>query len=302
MRILISGSSGLVGTALAEAFAAGGHTVAALVRPGRPARTNDVRWDPVSGEFDAAAAEGADAIVHLAGESIAAGRWNQRRKAALRSSRVTATRHLVAGLGRMQRKPGVFLSASAIGYYGDRGDEELTEASPPGKDFLAGIGVDWEEEAARAEEHGIRTVRLRFGIILSPRGGALARMLLPFRLGLGGRLGSGRQWMSWVSLPEVAAIVKYAVENDSLRGPVNVVAPHPVRNAEFTRTLGRVLRRPAIFPVPAFALRLLLGEMADALLLSSQRVLPAKLMAAGYSFLHPELETALRAVLHRSLA
>jgi uncharacterized protein (TIGR01777 family) len=299
MRVLISGATGLVGTALGEALLSAGHSVSALVRPGRPASPGSVRWDPAGGEFDAAAAEGAEAVVHLAGESIASGRWNDRRKAELRSSRVAATRNLVAGLGRMQRKPAVLVSASAVGYYGNRGDEELTEDSPPGRDFLAGLAVEWEAEAARAEAHGIRVVMARFGIILSPRGGALGRMLLPFRMGVGGRLGSGKQWMSWVSLPEVAAILRYAIENPAVRGPVNAVAPHPVRNAEFTRTLGRVLGRPTILPAPAFALRLALGEMADALLLSSQRVLPQRLAASGYQFRHEELEAALRELLQR---
>lgn len=300
MRVLLSGASGLIGTALAETLASAGQTVSPLVRPGRPAPPGGVRWDPAGGEFDAAAAEGADAVVNLAGESIASGRWNERRKAALRSSRVLATRSLVEGLGRMARKPAVLVSASAVGYYGDRGDEELTEASLPGRDFLAGLAVEWEREAARAAEHGLRVVLLRFGIILSPRGGALGRMLLPFRMGVGGRLGSGRQWMSWVSLPEAVAIIRHAIVTPGLEGPVNVVAPHPVRNSEFTRTLGRVLGRPAIFPVPAFALRLVLGEMADALLLSSQRVLPKKLEDSGYRFRHEQLEPALRDVLGRA--
>lgn len=296
MRVLISGATGLVGTALGEALASAGHSVSPLVRPGRPAGPGSVRWDPAGGEFDAAAA-GAEAVVHLAGESIASGRWNDRRKEALRSSRVAATRKLVAGLGRMQQKPAVLVSASAIGYYGDRGDEELTEDSPPGRDFLAGLAVEWEAEAARAEAHGIRVVLVRFGIILSPRGGALGRMLLPFRMGVGGRLGSGKQWMSWVSLPEVTAIIRHAIESPAVRGPVNAVAPHPVRNAEFTRTLGRVLGRPTILPAPAFALRLVLGEMADALLLSSQRIFPKRLAASGYQFRHEQLEAALREVL-----
>jgi uncharacterized protein (TIGR01777 family) len=300
MRVLISGSTGLVGTALGEALTSAGHTVSPLLRPGRTASPGSVRWDPAARDgFDAAAAEGAEAVVHLAGESIASGRWNDRRKAELRSSRVAATRNLVDGLGRMRRKPAVLVSASAIGYYGDRGDEELTEASAPGRDFLADLAVEWEAEAARAEEHGIRVVIVRFGIILSPRGGALQRMLLPFRMGVGGRLGSGKQWMSWVSLPEVVAIIGHVIENPAVRGPVNAVAPNPVRNSEFTQTLGRVLRRPTVFPAPAFALRLLLGEMADALLLSSQRVLPEQLATSGYRFRHEQLETALRDVLRR---
>ena len=309
MKVLVSGSSGLVGTALVEALGRDAHTVARLVRtegaarkaalgPGQPAA--DVRWDPVSGELDAAAAEGADAVVHLAGASIAERRWSGARKRLLRASRVDATRHVVSALAKLARPPQVFLSASAVGYYGDRGDEELTEQSGPGNDFLAGLARDWEAEAARAEQFGARTVMLRFGVILSLRGGALPRMLTPFRLGLGGRLGSGKQWMSWVTLNEIVEIIRYALVTPHVRGPVNAVAPRPVRNAEFTATLGKVLRRPAIFPAPAVALRLALGEMADGALLASQRVLPRKLQQLGYSFQQPELGPALSALLRRA--
>ena len=297
MRILVSGSSGLIGTAVSGALRAEGHTVHRLVRPGRAAESGDLRWDPAAGELDRAAAEGADAVVHLAGASIAEGRWSDARKHLLRSSRVDATRHLVDGLSKLARPPKVLVSASAIGYYGDRGEEALSEQSAPGNDFLAQLARDWEAEAARAEQFGIRSVRLRFGIVLSPKGGALARMLLPFRVGAGGRLGSGRQWMSWVSLPEVIGFIRSAIENTELRGAVNAVAPNPVRNTHFTKILGKVLRRPTIFPVPAFALRILLGEMADALLLSSQRVVPKQLQDRGYRFQHPDLEQALNAVL-----
>ena len=299
MKVLVSGASGLVGSAIAEALRRDAHTVARLLRPesaGRPEPT-DVRWHEVSGDFDAAAAEGADAVVHLAGASIAAGRWNDARKRLIRSSRVEATRHLVSALAKLARPPRLFVCASASGYYGDRGDEELTEQSSPGNDFLATLARDWEAEAARAEQFGARTATLRFGLILSRRGGALPRMLRPFRLGLGGRLGSGKQWMSWVTLEEVVEIIRYALSNAAVRGPVNAVAPNPVRNAEFTAILGRVLRRPTIFPVPAFALRLGLGEMGDALLLGSQRILPRKLQQLGYSFQQSELEPALSALL-----
>jgi hypothetical protein len=301
MRILVSGSTGMVGTAFVEALAGEGHTVVRLLRPASahpPQMGAVVRWDPVGDQFDGAAADGADAVVHLAGASIASGRWTAARKAVLRTSRVEATRHLVANLTKLSRPPRVFVCASAVGYFGDRGDEALTEQSVPGGDFLAQLARDWEAAAARAAEAGMRVVSLRFGVILSPRGGALPQMLLPFRLGLGGRLGSGRQWMSWLTLAETVSIVRWALENASAQGPVNAVAPNPVRNAEFTKTLGRVLRRPTIFPAPAFALRLALGEMAGALLLSSQRVLPKRLEAAGYRFLHTELEPALRAVLN----
>ncbi len=296
MRILVSGSSGMIGTAVAAALRGAGHTVHRLARPGTEPQPGDVRWDPVAGELNRPAMEGAEAIAHLAGASIGEGRWTEARKRILRSSRVDAARHLVDEISRLSKPPRVLVSASAIGYYGDRGDEVLTEQSPPGEDFLAALARDWEAEAARAAQFGVRTVMLRFGVVLSPGGGALARMLPPFRLGLGGRLGSGRQWMSWLTLPEAAGILRFAIEDTRLRGPINAVAPHPVRNLEFTKTLGKVLRRPTIFPVPPLALRALLGEMADALLLSSQHVLPQKLEEIRYPFQHPELEAGLRAL------
>lgn len=304
MKILISGSSGFVGTALVEALGREEHTVCRLARPqsappgGQPAGA--VRWDPLAGELDSAAAEGAQAVVNLAGASIAEGRWSDARKRVLRSSRVDTTRQLVSALVRLSQPPQVFVSASAIGYYGDRGDEELTEQSAPGSDFLATLARDWEAEATRPEQFGARVVTLRFGLILAGHGGALPRMLTPFRLGLGGRVGSGKQWMSWLALEEAVGIIRYALEAPALRGPVNAVAPHPVRNTEFTALLGSVLHRPTLFPAPAMALRLSLGEMAEALLLSSQRVLPRKLEEAGYSFQHPELRTALVALLGRT--
>lgn len=304
MKILISGSSGFIGTALVEALAHEGHTVCRLVRPqsarlGAP-QGSAVRWDPLSGEMDSAAAEGTEAVVNLAGASIAEGRWSEARKRVLRSSRVDATRQLVSALFRLARPPQVFVSASAIGYYGDRGDEELAEQSPAGNDFLATLARDWEAEAARAARFGARVVLLRFGLVLARHGGALPRMLLPFRLGLGGRLGSGKQWMSWLTLTEVVGIIRYALGAAALRGPVNAVTPNPVRNADFTGILGRVLRRPTLFPAPAVALRLALGEMAQALLLSSQRVLPRELEELGYGFEQPRLEPALRALLNRA--
>ena len=301
MRILVSGSSGLVGTALVQALVQRGHTVSRLVRSGSAARSAaaglPVRWDPVSGDFDAAAAEGADAVVHLAGASLAEGRWNDARKRVLRSSRVDATRHLVSALAKLSRPPQIFVSASAVGYYGDRGDEELTEESPPGSDFLAELARNWEAEAARAAEFGARVVMLRFGVILSTQGGALPRMLPPFRLGLGGRLGSGKQWMPWLTLGEVVGCIRYVLGKAETRGAINALAPNPVRNAEFTSILGKVLRRPTVFPVPALALRVLFGELADVVLLAGQRVLPRKLQALGYSFQQPELEAALSALL-----
>jgi uncharacterized protein len=300
MRILISGATGLVGSALAKALRAEGHGVASLVRPGGTLGAGDLRWDPASGTIEAEAMEGADAVIHLAGASIASGRWNAARKELLRSSRVDSTRLLVNSMARMRRKPRVFLCASAIGIYGNRGYEILTEASAPGTDFLSGVACEWEAEASRAAASGIRTVLLRFGVVLAAQGGALPRMAVPFRWGAGGRLGSGQQWISWVALEDAVGAAQAALADERLSGPVNVVAPGAVRNEEFTRVLARVLHRPAIFPAPAFALRLALGEMADALLLISQRVEPQRLRAAGYAFRHAELEPALRAILKRS--
>ncbi|MGO9641026.1 MAG: TIGR01777 family oxidoreductase [Candidatus Acidiferrales bacterium] len=301
MRILISGSSGLIGTAVADALVRHGHTVQRLVRPASKSRADlgGVRWDPASGELEAAAAEGAEAVVNLAGASIGEGRWTAARKQLLRSSRTESTRNLIGALGKLQKPPRVFVSASAVGYFGDRGDEELTEESIAGGDFLATLCKDWENEAAAAANFGARTVCTRFGIVLARGGGALPRMVLPFKLGVGGRLGSGKQWMSWATLAEVANIVKFVLENESFSGAVNAVAPQPVRNAEFTKTLASVLHRPAIFPAPAFALKLALGEMAQGLLLSGQRVLPARLLAAGYRFQTTDLRAALREVLSK---
>lgn len=306
MRILVSGSTGFLGTSLIEALERDGHSVARLTRPegGRPGAKGQqglaIRWDPVNGQLEAAAAEGADALVHLAGASIAGGRWSRARKNLLRTSRIDATRQLMGALSRLQRPPRVILAASAIGYYGDRGDETLTESSSPGNDFLATLCREWEAEASRGKEFGARVVMLRFGIVLAVHGGALPRMLLPFKLGVGGRLGSGRQWMSWITLTEAIEIVRFALASAAFSGPANTVTPRPVTNKEFTRILARVLHRPAVFPAPAFALRLALGEMADALLLSSQRVAPAKLQQAGYRFAHPDLGAALYEVLRKT--
>jgi uncharacterized protein (TIGR01777 family) len=314
MKILVTGASGLVGAALGSALARDGHTVCRLVRPGSRTASEtraaagagfDVPWNPATGELGGAGV-GADAVVHLAGAPIAEERWTTGRKELLRSSRVETTRALVNALAKMSVRPRVLVCASATGYYGDRGEEVLTEESPAGTDFLAGIGQQWEAEAAKAEVLGIRVVRARLGMVLAKHGGALAKMLLPFRLGVGGHFGSGRQWMSWVTLEDVVAILRFALEEAPagsvlsrmpLSGAVNVVAPQPVRNTEFTQALARALHRPAIFPVPSLALRLTLGEMAGALLLSSQRVLPQKLEQCGFRFRHPELQAALAAVL-----
>jgi len=297
MKILISGASGLVGKALTTRFREEGHAIAHFVRPGAPASPGNVAWDPATANVDVAAMEGADAVIHLSGASIADGRWSPARKAILRSSRIDSTRLLVDALGKMRQKPRVFLSASAIGFYGNRGDEILTEESERGFGFLPLLARDWEAEAFRAEEYGIRTVRMRLGVILSEDGGALPKMVVPFKFGAGGRLGSGKQWMAWIALKDVVGIIRALLTDERFTGAVNVVAPTPVRNEEFTRVLASVLHRPAIFPAPAFAVRLALGEMADALLLSSQRVQPQRLAETGYPFLFANLESALRGIL-----
>ena len=302
MKILITGSTGLVGTALTQHLQRAGHTVCRLIRPGTSSQTIgnsqafDVNWNPTTGELGGAAV-GADAVVNLAGASIADGRWTAQRKQLLRSSRVDTTRALVQALAKMSARPRVLVSGSATGIYGNRGDETLTEASQPGTDFLSEIAKEWESEALKAEALGIRLVRARFGVILAKHGGALPQMLRPFQFGIGGKIGTGKQWLSWITLDDTVAILRSALENATITGPLNVVSPQPVTNAQFTKSLAATLRRPAIFPVPAFALRLALGEMADALLLASQRAVPAQLQKLNYQFLHPDLANALCAVL-----
>jgi hypothetical protein len=302
MKILITGSTGLVGTALTQDLQRTGHTVCRLVRPDTStqaignAQGFDVTWNPVTGELGGAAV-GADAVVNLAGASIAGARWTRQRKQLLRSSRVDTTRALVEALARMSARPRVLVSASATGYYGNRGDETLTEASQPGTDFLSGIAKEWESEALKAEALGIRVVRVRLGVILSKHGGALPQMMRPFRFGVGGKIATGNQWMSWITLDDAVAILRLALENANITGPLNAISPQPVTNADFTKLLAAALHRPALFPAPAFALRLLLGEMADNLLLSSQRALPAQLQKLNFQFAHPDLSTALSAIL-----
>ncbi len=293
MRILVSGSRGLIGSELIPALESAGHTVVRLVRGS--AKAGEVGWLP-SGHIATAALEGVDAVIHLAGETIQ-GRWTAEKKHAIRESRIEGTRNLVAALSKMGRPPQVFISASAIGYYGDRGTEILTEESPGGIDFLAQVARDWEAAAEAASQAGIRTVETRLGVVLSPNGGALAKMLTPFRLGAGGRVGSGRQVWSWIAIDDVIGAMLHILSMPVLRGPVNVVAPHPVSNAEFTRTLAAVLHRPAFFPMPAIAVRTVFGEMGSALLLSSQRAIPAKLEATGYRFKFLDLKRALEHLL-----
>jgi uncharacterized protein (TIGR01777 family) len=315
MKVLITGATGLVGTALVKRLVADGHTVCRLVRRETVSRKSDsggqatgqrvfdVPWDPEASDGLSFADSqgdiaGAEAVVNLAGASIAQGRWTTQRKMVLRSSRVKTTRSLVAALGRLKTPPKVLLSASAVGYYGNRGDEVLTEESKAGDDFLAQLAREWEAEAVKAEAAGIRVVRARFGIILSKHGGALPPMMRLFQFFVGGKIGSGRQWMSWVTLEDVIGILVYALKDGSVSGAIDVVAPQPVRNVEFTRELARALHRPALVPAPAFALRLALGqEMADTMVLTSQRAEPARLRQLGYRFVHEGLTEALAHVL-----
>jgi len=293
--VIVAGSSGFLGSWLVPDLQSRGHAVTRLLRPdsaeipGIPG----VPWDPARGELDPSVLDGADAVVNLAGANIAAGRWTARRKRLLESSRLASTRTLVRALERCTHPPRVLINASATGVYGDRGEEELTEASPPGTGFLASLARRWEAEAAAAERAGARVALLRFGMIVG-RGGALARMLPAFRLGLGGPVGGGRQFWPWVGMEDAVGAVRLALEDDGLAGPVNVVDPQPVRCRDFVHALGAVLRRPAVLTLPAPAARLLLGGMAAALLLASQKVLPARLAEARYPFRAPDLATAIR--------
>jgi uncharacterized protein (TIGR01777 family) len=289
MRIAVTGSTGLVGSALVSALLGASHEVVRLKRP--------THWDPERELVDVSAFSGLDAIVHLAGESIAAGRWTEERKRRIRDSRVKGTRRIAETISRMNPTPQVLVSASAIGYYGNRGNELLREESPSGTGFLPEVCREWEAATDAATRRGIRVVHLRTGIVLSPKGGAMAKMLTPFKLGLGGIIGTGEQYWSWISLDDVCAAIIHCIHAAGLHGPVNLVSPLPVTNQVFTKTLGHVLGRPTMIPMPAFAARLALGQMADELLLASARVEPAKLLATRFVFRHKELEPALRELL-----
>src|SRR5215213_9019774 len=296
--VAISGASGLIGHALVERLRANRRRVRRLVRSPRPESPDDIVWDPMHGVLAPHALEGAEAVIHLAGEPIAQ-RWTSARRRAIRESRVRGTELLARAIAALERKPGVLLSGSAVGYYGDRGDEAVSEESPPGTDYLSGVAKEWKSATGAAADAGVRVVLLRSGIVLNPNGGALEKLLPPFRLGVGGPLGSGRQWMSWIALDDHLRAMEHALATTGLHGPVNFVAPNPVTNAEFAATLGRVLGRPALVPVPSFALELLYGEMARATLLAGQRVFPKALLRTGFHFAHPTLEQALRFELAR---
>ena len=296
ITIAVTGATGLIGSALVELLRAHGHTVRRFVRTARDAREGDVVWDAERSELPGSALVGVDAVVNLAGAPIAQ-RWTAERKHDIRASRVMGTEKLARAIAALEQKPRVLLNGSAVGYYGDRGDEVLSEPSAPGHDFLAGVCVEWERAATPAADAGVRVVLLRTGVVLSKEGGALAKLLPPFRLGMGGPLGGGEQWMSWIALEDHLRAIEHCLFVDQVRGAANLVAPNPVRNSHFATTLGRVLARPALIPVPAIALTLMYGEMARATLLASQRALPDALAAAGFDFHQPTLEGALRSVL-----
>ena len=292
MNILVSGSSGLVGSALVTVLSKQGHSILRLVRKS-PESSGEIQWDPETGVSDKSRLEGVDAVVHLAGESIAEGRWNAAKKARIRDSRVKGTTLLAQDLAGLSKPPQVFICASASGYYGNRGDEVLREDSRPGTMFLSQVCREWEEATTPASQAGIRVIHLRSGIILSAQGGALVKMLPPFRMGVGGKIGSGDHYWSWIAIDDVVGVIDHAIRTDSLQGPINNASPNPVTNEAFAKTLGRILKRPAVFPLPAFAARAAFGEMADELLLCSFRMEPAKLIASGYVFQFPELDGAL---------
>lgn len=297
MKVLLSGATGLVGSSLTTFLTTGGHTVVPLHRS---RSGKGVRWNPSRGELDAGEIEGFDAVVHLAGENIASGRWTAARKREIRDSRVKGTRLLCETLAKLKSPPKTLVCASAIGFYGDRGDESLDETAAAGTGFLPEVCQEWEAATEPARAAGIRVVNLRFGVVLSLAGGALKTMLPPFRMGVGGKLGSGKQWMSWIALDDAVGTIHHALITDGLSGPVNAVAPHAVTNLEFTKTLGRVLSRPTFFAVPAFGARIAFGELADALLLASTHVVPGKLSSSGYPFRFAHLEGALRHLLGRT--
>lgn len=294
MKILINGASGLIGSALQVSFKEKGYEL--LLASRNPAKDEKhVQWDADTGfsDDDLERLEGLDAAIHLAGESISGLRWTEEKKKAIRDSRVFGTRTMIEAFDKLKKRPKVFISGSAVGFYGDRGSDEMTESSAAGKTFLSEVCKEWEAESRRAEDLGIRTVLLRTGIVLSKDGGALGTMLTPFKLGVGGVIGDGDQWMSWVSLVDVVEIINFALENENLRGAINVTSPNPVTNEVFTKTLGNVLYRPTFLPLPEFAVHMVFGEMGDALLLDSMRVIPKRLTDAGYKFKYPELRPAL---------
>ena len=295
MRIVVGGASGLIGTALVDCLRASGHEVWRLVRQG--GAKDGIPWDPASGKLDATELNGADALIHLSGESVASGRWTAAKKRAIRDSRILSTQLLASALVAIDRPPRTWLCASAIGWYGDRGDAWLDEDAAPGAGFLAGVCAEWEAATEPAKDAGVRVANLRFGVVLSPDGGALKQMTTAFKLGVGGVIGNGKQYVSWIAIGDAVRAIGHALENPFLIGPVNVVSPNPVTNRELTKTLGAVLHRPTLLPMPAFLARTALGEMADEMFLASARVRPKRLIDSAFVFDLPELGPALRAML-----
>jgi uncharacterized protein (TIGR01777 family) len=297
MRFLVTGSTGLVGSVLVPFLEKAGHTAMRLVRGTAQPRADSISWDPAQGLIDTSKLSGFDCVVHLAGENIASRRWSAEQKAAIRESRVKGTALLAESLAGIADRPKVVVCASAIGFYGERGDAEMTEESAPGTGFLPEVCKDWEAATRPAADAGIRVVQLRIGVVLTPAGGPLAKMLTPFRLGIAGKVGSGRQYMSWIALDDLIEVISFVATGSNLQGPVNATAPNPVTNYEFTKALGRELHRPTVFPMPAFAARLIFGEMADGLLLASTRVIPARLQESGFHFRFPDIGSALHHLL-----
>jgi len=295
MKILLSGASGLVGSALMPKLEAAGHSCVQLVRRD-PTDSNEIQWDPSAGTLSPAAFDGVDAVINLSGAGIAEGRWTEARKKILVDSRVDCTALLAKTMAGLETKPSHFVSASAIGYYGNRGDESLTEVSSPGEGFMSNICVQWENAAEAAREAGIRTSHIRIGIVLTPDGGALEKMLPPFKMGMGGRVGTGKQMMSWIGMHDILRAIEFVTTHPSVEGAINLTTPHPVANAEFTKTLGEAINRPTAIPAPAFIIKKMFGEMGEALLLGGAKVLPAKLEALGFTFDHPGLPEALAAL------
>lgn len=299
-NVAISGATGLVGSELNTLLKSEGKSVTAISRKEGGSYQDSIIWDPESGLTNPARLETVDAVVHLAGESIASGRWNSKLKNKIRRSRIQGTRTLVESIAAVEERPKVLVCASAIGYYGNRGEEELTEGSSAGAGFLAEVCKEWEDEANAATELGLRVVNVRIGVVLSPKGGALQKMLLPFKLGMGGVVGPGSQYWSWIGLHDLTRVITHCINDESIEGPVNAVSPEPLTNKQFTKGLGSALRRPTIIPMPAFMAKIALGEMAEALLLASSRVLPKKLQASGFEFLHSDLQSCLKHELNQS--
>ena len=295
MKVAVTGSSGLIGSSLVSYLSKKDIVVSKILRENT--KDDDISWKPEDGDWNSAFTGGVDGIVHLAGESVASGKWTRKKKEKIRNSRIEGTKRLCEHILKLPTPPSVLVCASAIGYYGNRGVEFLNEGSPRGSGFLSDVCLGWEEAAESVSKAGIRVVNVRFGIVLSKDGGALAKMMTPFKIGMGGKIGSGTQYMSWVAMDDVTGAIYHTLITESLKGPVNVTAPNPVTNKEFTNTLGEVLKRPAVVPIPAFAAKLAFGEMANDLLLASTKVAPKRLSDSGYKFQYPELENALKHVL-----